>query len=103
MSNSINNRLFLEPYSGTKKIEVEVKKGFASAKAKHTLIGLKLLKQANVQVGQLIHNIPANTVVYFNETILATNPAYKERFVFDGSEEGFVMGFYHDAVFLEEV
>ena len=46
MSNSVNNRLFLEPYGGGKKLELEIKKGFGTVKARSTLIGLKLVRDA---------------------------------------------------------
>lgn len=102
MSQSINGRLFLEPYQGGKKLELEVKKGFGTVKAKATLIGLKLIKEAIIHSGQQAIVIRANSVVFFNEEILAGQESYKKKYQMEGVDEEFVIGNYHDAVFIKE-
>ena len=98
---SVNGRLFLEPYKGAKKLELDIKKGFGTVKARSTLIGLRLLRDAKIVIGGMILQIPANCVVYFNESTLATSASYKDQLSFEDSKEVFVIGNYHDALFVE--
>ena len=101
MSNSVNNKLILEPYKGNKKLEMEVKSGFGTVKAKSTLVGLRLLKNAQIYVGTNVFEIPADCVVFFSEETLAASDLYKKAYNFEGGEEQFVIGNYHDAVYVQ--
>ena len=98
---SVNGRLLLEPYKGAKKLELEVKKGFGTVKARSTLIGLKLLREAAIHINNQVLHIAKDSVVFFNESTLASQEQYKAVFNFEGSEEAFVIGNYHDVLFVE--
>lgn len=98
---SVNGRLFLEPYKGAKKLELDIKKGFGTVKARATLIGLKVVRHAKIHTGNQTLIIPKDSVVFFNESVLAGQEQYKAVFNFEGSEEAFVIGNYNDVLFVE--
>lgn len=100
MNFSVNNRLILEPYKGTKKLEMEVKSGFGTIKAKSALIGLALLEDAQVLMGNNTINIAYQTVLYFREETLTTNPSYKT--IYELENKSVVLGSFLDVVYIGE-
>lgn len=105
MRQSVNNKLILEPYKGQRKIEATVKSGFATVKQRSTLIGLKLLSDANVVPngsGKIL-TIKAGSIVFFEESVLATEGWAKNTYTVDGDGGGkeFVIGEYNRAVFFD--
>jgi len=100
MSSTINGHLMLEPYTGVRKLEAEVKKGFATVKAKSTLVGLKVLENAEILVAGQKYVINKNSVVYFSEETLATKEVYKTKYNLEGSKDEFVIGNYNDIILI---
>lgn len=101
MSESVNGKLFLEPYAGAKKLEMKVQSGFGVVKARANLIGLKLLKDAFVIAGQHPYRIAANSIVYFNEDVLISNESYRNKLSIEGDSTEFVIGNYHDVAYIK--
>lgn len=95
---SSNGNLILEPYKGSKKLEAEVKKGFATVKARSTLIGLKLIEDAEVILGGTTHTIEKGSVLYFREESLATGETYTKKYTVEGEDGEFVIGNYNDII-----
>lgn len=99
MSKSIHNRVFLEPYKGSKKIESTVKSGFATVKQRSNLIGLKVLVDAEVIVAGSLQKLSAGSVLYFEETTLATEAWARHTYKAEGLHgEEFIMAEYGKAI-----
>ena len=84
---SINNKLLLESYKGSGKIEQEVHNGFATVKQKSTLIGLVLVANANVDN----INIPKGSLVFFEESVLFKASWAKTKFTASHVEGEFIV------------
>ena len=85
------NKLILEPYTGKGKIEAEVKSGFASVKQKTNLVGLKVLSDAKIFIGNNAIDIKYGQVVYFKEEILHNNDWAKQTYKSDFIENAFII------------
>jgi hypothetical protein len=98
---SVRNKLFLEPYKGGKKIEAEVKSGFATVKQRSTLIGLKLLMDAQVMIGSKSEILRAGTSVFFEETLLYTEAWAKHTYTANElvGQEFIIADFSHAVAF----
>ena len=86
-----NNKLILEPYKGSGKIESKVSSGFATIKQKSTLIGLKLLADGKVAIGKDMIDVKKGQTVFFSEEILHAHDWSKKTFNLEGSEEKFII------------
>ena len=65
------NKVVVEPYKNKGKIESEISGGFATIKQKRNLVGLKVLMDSKVLLGEsTIMKIEKGSVVYFNEEVL---------------------------------
>lgn len=71
---TINNKLFLTPYKGEKKIKANVSSGFASIKQKDMLVGLNTVCDCYVSVAGSPMTISKGSVVYFPEELLHISP-----------------------------
>ena len=100
MSNSVNGRLFLEPYVNSQKVNLKVKNGWGEVEAKTSLIGLKLLKDAQISVNLNLFTLPAGCVVFFREDLFITNESYKQVHTLGDYKEQFVIGNYNDAIYI---
>lgn len=100
---SVNNKLILEPYKGTKKIEANTSSGFATIKQKSTLIGLKLIEDAEVTD---IHGknvkIKKNSIVFFEEEVLYSSPWAKKTYNCDNIETKFIIADYSQVITIME-
>jgi hypothetical protein len=65
-----NNQIFVEPYKPTHKIRQGGTKGFATIEQKETLVGLKVITDAYVSVGNNTIEIKAGMTVYVSEELL---------------------------------
>lgn len=87
-----NNRLMLEPYVGSNKIEaVGVKTGFATVKQKSSLIGLKVMADGLISIGNHTQEIKAGQVVFYEEEVLYTNGWPKKTYTCTGLKDKFVL------------
>ncbi len=80
---SVNNKLFLEPYKGSNKLESRVNSGFATIKQKGNLVGLKLLLDFRILDPSLEEDyrlIPRGSVLYFSEEDLHNQPWSKKTY-----------------------
>ena len=65
------NKLALEPYEGSGKIEAQVSSGFATVKQKTTLVGLRLLADVRIiQNGSILLCVGKGAKIYFTEETL---------------------------------
>ena len=98
---SVNNKLVLEPYTGSKKIEATVKSGFATIKQKSTLVGLVLKADGKVAIGKEQMDVKKGQKVYFLEETLHANDWSTKIYNLDGSDDKFILGESHQAVAVE--
>jgi len=98
---SVNNKLMLEPYAGSKKIEGVVKSGFATIKQKSTLVGLTLLADGKVSIGKDTLDIKKGQKVFFLEEVLHANEWSTKVYNLAGQEQPFILGESHQAVAVE--
>lgn len=101
MSFSVNNKLILEPYTGSREIKQQVVSGFSHTKQKTSIVGLKLLEDAKVVIGKETLELSKGSVVYFQEELLSTNPSYSAVREMDNVKEKFVIGNFHEAVYIK--
>jgi len=100
MNSSKNQRLILEPYEGSGKIETEVKKGFATIKQKHTLVGLRLL--AHAVFNNEDHDILEGATVFFKEEVLYSAEWAKKKYVCDSIDGEFIIADLRDVIMIYE-
>jgi hypothetical protein len=98
---SVNNKLVLEPYKGSKKIEAKVNSGFSTIKQKTTLVGLTLLADGKISIGKEQMDVKKGQKVYFLEETLHASEWSTKAYNLDGSTEMFVLGESHQAVAVE--
>ena len=90
---TVNNKLMLEPYKGSKKIEGVVKSGFATIKQKSTLVGLKIMADARIPLGrEQFIEVKKGQIAYYPEEILHASDWSTKLYNLNGSEEQFVLG-----------
>jgi hypothetical protein len=95
---SVNNKLILEPYAGSKKIEGVIKSGFATIKQKSTLVGLKLKADGVVTIGKDQMTVKKGQTVYYLEEVLHAVDWSTKIYNLDGFEDKFILGEAHQAV-----
>jgi hypothetical protein len=88
---SINNRLLVEPYSGDRALKAKNAGGFAIVQQKVSIVGLKLVANASILVGNNIEEIKKGTVVYIKEELLFTQPWAQKIYESDGVEGKFII------------
>lgn len=100
---SVNNKLILEPYKGSRKIEANTSSGFATIKQKSTLIGLKALIDAQItSSGGKDVKIKKNSTVFFEEEVLYSSAWAKKTYQCDGIEDKFIIADYSQVVIVKE-
>jgi hypothetical protein len=72
---SVNDFVITEPYTGEKKLEANVKSGFAYVSQKNSLVGLKVLFDAKLKDGSTIKQ---GQKIFIKEEIL-----YKQKWATD--------------------
>lgn len=72
---SVNNKLVLAPYTGSRELRKSVSNGFASVEQKQMLVGLEVLVQATLSNGEVV---PAGSKAYINEATLFTGAFAKK-------------------------
>lgn len=92
-----NGYLMLKPYEGSRKLETEIKSGFATIKQKTSLVGLELLADAKSVNG----NYKKGQIMFFIEETLFTDKWSKKIFTCEGIEDGFVLGPISDVVLVK--
>lgn len=98
------NKLLLTPYTGERKIEAEVKSGFASVKQRSTLIALTLVADAIVSYGRENISLKKGDKVLFEEKMLATNKWSKHTYNSpDISEKDFIIADFPQAVAIKKM
>lgn len=101
--NSINNRLILEPYKGSNKVEAKINSGFATVKQKSTLIGLKLLVGASViTMNGKEQNYQPGSIAYFEEETLHASAWAKKTYECDSINEKFIIAEFDQVVLIKE-
>jgi len=103
ITQSMNNKLLLEPYQGENKIKANINSGFATVKQKDTLIGLVLLVDANLQRGNSVYLIPKGSKIYFQEEILHAHSWSKKTYESEALGQRFIIADANFAVFIESV
>jgi len=98
---SVNNKLMLEPYQGSNKIKAEVSSGFAKISQKGTLVGLKLLADANISYGGNELSLKKGQTVYFEEEHLHSNKWSKMLYECKDMDFKFVMGDFGQVRFIK--
>lgn len=90
---SVNNKLMLEPYSGSKKIEASTKTGFATIKQKTTLVGLKLIADGKIPLGrEAFIEVKKGQTVYYSEEVLHASDWSTKLYNLEGQESKFILG-----------
>lgn len=95
----MNLKIMTEPYKGERKIESQVKSGFASVKQKTTIITLKVLADAYIDEGR---TVKAGSRVHIKEEILYAK--FTTQTPFESSSVGFPFIFvdFNDVMFVTE-
>ena len=88
---TFNNKIFVEPYKGEKKIKAEVSGGFARIKQKSSLVGLKVLADALVSVGEKTVEIKKGQTAYFEEETVYASKWATMQMECDKIEEKFAI------------
>lgn len=88
MNVSVNGKIVCKPYGGTRKIEAQVKSGFASVKQKNTLVGLEVLVDAYINEDI---TIDAGSKVYISEELLFNYMSVNKPLESDAVKESFVL------------
>ncbi len=89
---SANNKLIVEPYKGSGKIEGKVSTGYGTIQQKTTLVGLKLMADGKVPVGKEgVLEVKKGQKVFFLEEILHAMDWSKKQYNLAGSEEKFML------------
>ena len=88
---TVNNRLILEAYKGSGKLESKVKSGFATVKQKDTLVGLKVLADGYVNIGKDTLKVTVGQKVFFSEEVLYAYDWAKKTYNLEGSETRFII------------
>jgi hypothetical protein len=78
---SVNNKVMVEPYKGTKQIRSKTSSGFSSIEQKSTLTSLKVLAEAHVcdTYGNEI-TIPEGASIVLKEEFLATQSSVLKHY-----------------------
>lgn len=99
---SVNNKIICSPYEGGKAIKSEVKNAFAVVKRKQ-LVGLKVLEDAGIVIGNEVETIPKGAIIYISEEYLAIHVTYSN--VMENEKIGvpFVIAEYSHVVMVDEV
>jgi hypothetical protein len=93
---SINNKLILEPYTGTGELKANTSGGFTTITQRTNLIGLKVLSGTKILFGGEYFPLNEGSIVYFKEEILCTHPWSKEVYECDAIGKPFIVA---DALF----
>jgi hypothetical protein len=89
---TVNNKLLVEPPQGERKLETKLQSGFASIKQKSNLVGLKVLKDATVQITEQDSlKIPSGSMVYVMEDFLYTQHKVLPKVEFDGDDKKYMI------------
>lgn len=88
---SLNNKLILKPYEGSRSIEKKVQGGFTSLIQRSTLIGLEVLADTTVVFGNNTVDIKKGQKAYFYEEMLFGQDWSKMKFSCDGIKEQFII------------
>lgn len=88
---SVNNRFVLEPYRSDKGLRANISNGFAMVDQKIKVVGLKLLSEARITVGNTVHIIPKGMIAYLREEVLHTAPWAKKTLESDAVEGQFII------------
>ena len=97
-----NNKLILEPYQSSGKVEAKVSSGFAMVKQKSTLIGLKCLMSTQVMANEKMSiEVTKGQIVYFPEEVLHTSDWSKKTYDCDAVEGKFIIAESFHAVFVK--
>lgn len=91
---TVNNKLMLEPYKGSKKIEGKVVSGFSTIKQKSTLIGLKLVADGKIPLGrEAFLEVKAGQTVYYSEELLHASEWATKVYNLESTEDKkFILG-----------
>lgn len=95
---TINGRIMAEPYKGQRKIESQVKSGFASVKQKSTVVALKVL--ADAHIGDQI--VTTGSFVHVLEEVLFHKLTTQKPFESKDVEGEFVFIDFNDVLFISE-
>jgi len=98
---TLNNKLMLEPYQGSGKIEAKINSGFATVKQKSTLIGLKNLLTTELSMNGTQRTVEKGQMVYFQEEILHANDWSKRTYDCDAIDGRFIIAEGAYAVFIK--
>ena len=96
---SVNRKILCKPYVSSKSIKSEVTKGMAMIVQKSTLVGLKVLMDAQVDADTLIKK---DSYVYISEEVLHNQPIYQKPLTASCLEEPFVTVDFGHVVFVGE-
>ena len=88
---TLNNKVILEPYKGVRKLESQVKNGFATTKQKTNLVGLKVIVDGTVSQGQGVIEIKKGQTVYYPEEILYNQKWSKDIYTCKDIGEPFIL------------
>ncbi len=88
---TFNNKLMLKPYVYTGEIRANVSSGFATVEQKSKMIGLEVLVEAFVTIGQQNIFIPQGSIAYISEETLHTNGWSKKTYTCDSIDNKFIL------------
>lgn len=80
---TVNNHLIVSVYDRSSGMQTKVEKGFASVQQSNSIKGLILLSEARLADGT---DLPAGSVVYFEEKWLYSDGALKGRRTLNGQD-----------------
>lgn len=88
---SLNNRFIVEPYSGDRALKSKNTGGFAIVQQKVSLVGLRLLVDANIVSGSLSTAYTKGSTVYIKEELLFTQVWAQKIYESDALEGKFII------------
>jgi hypothetical protein len=87
---TINNKFIVEAYNSDRALKSVERNGFATIAQKVTVVGLKLLMDAQIQeTKELSRLVPKGSLVYIKEEFLHTNQGVKRIYESDAVEGKF--------------
>jgi hypothetical protein len=103
MKTSFNGNLVLKPWKGSKELEAkQLNRGLVGVENKIGVTGLELLVDFQYVLGQNSHTIDAGSVIYFKDNELHVQKWSKEVYYSEDFSEGFVIGNFQTAVFVDK-
>ena len=99
---SYNNKLIVKPYQHSGKIKANITTGFASVQQKGVLVGLAVMCDAIITVGNENILIKKDQIAFIPEEVLCTSPWSTKTYECDQLKEKFIIIDWTNVIFISE-